>query len=79
MSATSVLFQLQYVHHWRRIEQLQSGLGAQALLAAFQNYAANLASQQNNTYTTPFEVVTPNMGNIQPYNLFKLFTNDLLL
>lgn len=31
---------------------------------AFQNYAANLARQQNSTYTLPFEVVTPNMGMI---------------
>ena len=61
MSATSVLFQLQYVNHWRSIESL-IGNGADVLLTAFQNYAANLARQQNSTYTLPFEVVTPNMG-----------------
>ena len=61
MSATSVLFQLQYVGHWRTIERVH-GYGADALVIAFQNYAANLARQQNNTYTLPFEVVSPNMG-----------------
>ncbi|XP_045034928.1 protocadherin-like wing polarity protein stan isoform X2 [Daphnia magna] len=60
VSATSVLFQLQYVGHWRTIERVH-GYGAEALLMAFQNYAANLARQQNSTYTLPFEVVTPNM------------------
>ena len=61
VSATSVLFQLQYVGHWRTIERVH-GYGADALVIAFQNYAANLARQQNNTYTLPFEVVSPNMG-----------------
>lgn len=56
-----MLFQLQYVGHWRTIERVH-GYGAEALLMAFQNYAANLARQQNSTYTLPFEVVTPNMG-----------------
>jgi hypothetical protein len=52
---------MQYVGHWRTIERVH-GYGADVLLMAFQNYAANLARQQNSTYTLPFEVVTPNMG-----------------
>jgi hypothetical protein len=69
VSATSVLFQMQYVGHWRTIEKVH-GYGAEVLLMAFQNYAANLARQQNSTYTLPFEVVTPNMGKkiISPKN-----------
>lgn len=61
MSATSVLFQLQYVSHWRTIEKIH-GYGADVLVMAFRNYAANLARQQNSTYTLPFEIVTPNIG-----------------
>ena len=63
VSATSVLFQLQYVGHWRTIERVY-GHGADALTVAFQNYAANLARQQNSTYTLPFEIATPNMSKI---------------
>lgn len=62
MSATSVLFQLQYTGHWRTIERVH-GYGAEVLLLAFQKYAANLVRQQNGTYTLPFEVVSPTMGN----------------
>lgn len=84
VSATSVLFQMQYVGHWRTIEKVH-GYGAEVLLMAFQNYAANLARQQNSTYTLPFEVVTPNMGKkiITPKNKIGevqyIYSNFLLL
>ena len=61
VSAASVLLQPQYTSHWRSIEAMY-GNGADVLLTAFQKYAANVARQQNSTYTLPFEVVTPNMG-----------------
>jgi cadherin EGF LAG seven-pass G-type receptor 1 len=52
---------MKYRAHWDRITDL-TGETAEDLVLSFDRYIATLAQSQEDTYTSPFEVVADNMG-----------------
>lgn len=61
MESASVILQPLYAGHWQRINGL-NGFGADSLLTKLDEYVATLATNQGDTYTTPFEVPTKQVG-----------------
>lgn len=59
--ASSRLLDLSESFHWKRINSITSQ-GPFNLMSAINNYLATLSTTQHDTYTDPFEVVTPNIG-----------------
>lgn len=59
--ASSRLLDLSESDHWERINSLKSQ-GPFNLMNTINNYMATLSTSQHDTYTDPFEVVTPNIG-----------------
>lgn len=59
--ASSRLLDLNERDHWERINSLTSQ-GPFHLMNTINNYMATLSTTQYDTYTDPFEVVTPNIG-----------------
>lgn len=59
--ASSRLLDSSVSNHWERINSIISQ-GPFNLMNTINNYMATLASTQHDTYTDPFEVVTPNIG-----------------
>ncbi|XP_063598702.1 protocadherin-like wing polarity protein stan [Penaeus indicus] len=57
VESASVILQPLYAGHWQRINGL-NGFGADSLLTKLDEYVAKLATNQGDTYTTPFEVPT---------------------
>lgn len=64
VSSIGTVLSSKYMLHWRRIEQL-IGEGAEDLIALVEKYIGILSISQHDTYTNPFEIVTPNMGKYQ--------------
>ncbi|XP_022163708.1 protocadherin-like wing polarity protein stan isoform X2 [Myzus persicae] len=59
--ASSRLLDLSEIDHWERINSITSQ-GPFNLMTAINNYVATLSTTQHDTYTDPFEVVTPNIA-----------------
>lgn len=59
--ASSRLLDISESDHWERINKMTSQ-GPFNLMNTINNYVATLSSTQHDTYTDPFEVVTPNIG-----------------
>jgi cadherin EGF LAG seven-pass G-type receptor 1 len=59
-TASSIL-DMKYRDHWDRITDL-TGETAEDLVLSVDKYIATLAKSQEDTYTSPFEVVADNMG-----------------
>lgn len=59
-TASSIL-DIKYKDYWDRITDL-TGETAEDLMLSVDRYIATLAHSQEDTYTSPFEVVTDNMG-----------------
>ena len=56
-----------YQRHWNRIKQL-TGEGADHLIGYIENYINILSISQHDTYTNPFEIVSPNMSKFALFN-----------
>lgn len=63
MESASVILQPAYIPHWQEINGVQ-GFGADSLLTKMDEYVATLAASQGDTYTTPFEVPTKQIGKV---------------
>lgn len=59
--ASSRLLALSESDHWERINSIISQ-GPSNLMNIINNYIATLSTTQHDTYTDPFEIVTPNIG-----------------
>jgi hypothetical protein len=57
----STILDTKYRDHWNRVTDL-TGETAEDLVLSFDRYIATLAQSQEDTYTSPFEVVADNMG-----------------
>ncbi|XP_059482643.1 protocadherin-like wing polarity protein stan isoform X3 [Neocloeon triangulifer] len=57
---TSTILEPQYERHWQRIE-MQTSETAADLVTALDSYLTTLTSNQQDTYTNPFEIVSENM------------------
>lgn len=68
--ASSRLLDLSESDHWQHINAITSQ-GPFNLMNTINNYMATLSNTQHDTYTDPFEVVTPNIG--ECFNLIFLF------
>lgn len=58
---SSRLLDLSENDHWKRIDSITSQ-GPFNLMNTINNYMATLSTTQHDTYTDPFEIVTPNIG-----------------
>jgi hypothetical protein len=54
---------MRYKDHWNRVTAL-TGETAEDLVLSFDRYIATLAQSQEDTYTSPFEAVADNMGEV---------------
>lgn len=63
MHSASVVLDNKYSQHWSRIKELTNE-GAEHLVSAIESYINILSSSQHDTYTNPFEIVSPNMGKL---------------
>jgi hypothetical protein len=61
VQTASAILDVKYRAHWRRVTDL-TGETAEDLVLSFNRYIATLAQSQEDTYTSPFEVVADNMG-----------------
>jgi hypothetical protein len=61
VQTASTILDVKYRDHWHRVADL-TGETAEDLVLSFNNYIATLAQSQEDTYTSPFEVVADNMG-----------------
>jgi hypothetical protein len=61
VQTASAILDVKYRAHWRRVTDL-TGETAEDLVSSFNRYIATLAQSQEDTYTSPFEVVADNMG-----------------
>lgn len=59
--ASSRLLDLNESDHWEHINSMTSQ-GPFNLMNTINNYVATLSTTQHDTYTDPFEVVSPNIG-----------------
>lgn len=50
-----------YIGHWKRIKVL-TGEGIEDLISLIEKYIKVLSLSQHDTYTSPFEIVSTNMG-----------------
>jgi hypothetical protein len=57
----STILDTKYKDHWNRVTAL-TGETAEDLVLSFDRYIATLSQSQEDTYTSPFEVVADNMG-----------------
>jgi Domain of unknown function (DUF3497). len=61
VQTASTILDVTYRDHWHRVTDL-TGETAEDLVLSFNRYIATLAQSQEDTYTSPFEVVADNMG-----------------
>jgi hypothetical protein len=61
VQTASTILDVKYRDHWHRVTDL-TGETAEDLVLSFNRYIATLAQSQDDTYTSPFEVVAENMG-----------------
>lgn len=62
-SISAVLLE-KHKSHWKRIQQL-TGESAENLIGFIEKYINVLSMSQHDTYTNPFEIVSPNMGKFE--------------
>ncbi|CAB3374160.1 Hypothetical predicted protein [Cloeon dipterum] len=60
VDTTSIILKPKYGNHWLRIEQLTSDTAAE-LAESWDHYLNTLTSNQQDTYTNPFEIVSDNL------------------
>nr|XP_023025805.1 protocadherin-like wing polarity protein stan [Leptinotarsa decemlineata] len=58
--SVSVVLSETYENHWMRIKEL-TGESSEQVIALIEKYIRILAVSQHDTYTSPFEIVAPNM------------------
>lgn len=61
IKSSNTILDINYQKEWRRISDL-TGKGAEHLVQQFDKYISVLAESQHDTYTSPFEIVTRDMG-----------------
>lgn len=61
VSAANVILDVKYADHWRRLAELINEYPVD-LLNDIENYLSILTKSQGDTYTSPFEIVTSNLG-----------------
>lgn len=61
MSSSNVILDPKYLEHWRTSEKI-TGQGPVDLIMTIEKYLLTLAISQGDIYTSPFEIVKPNMG-----------------
>lgn len=61
IKSANTILNSQYQKEWKRIKEI-TGHGVDHLLQKFDKYIAILAESQHDTYTSPFEIVTSDMG-----------------
>lgn len=59
--AINVILSNKYADHWNRIKEL-TGESVENLISFMEKYINILLESQHDTYTSPFEIVSPNMG-----------------
>lgn len=69
IKTSNTILNIQYAKEWQRIREL-TGHGMELLLQRFDKYIAVLAESQHDTYTSPFEIVTSDLGKNKLYNTF---------
>ncbi|KAK9696737.1 Laminin G domain [Popillia japonica] len=60
VQSSSVVLDLKYYHHWLKIKDLTGGSN-EKLISMIEMYINILSASQHDTYTNPFEIVSPNM------------------
>lgn len=68
---------MKYKDHWDRITDL-TGETAEDLVLSFDRYIATLAQSQEDTYTSPFEVVADSMGE-SSFKILQVFIWNMTL
>lgn len=61
VAIAGAILQRKYAENWVRIEKL-TGDGPEKIMVGIAEYLKTLAVSQHDTYTSPFEVVDPNVG-----------------
>lgn len=61
IKSANTILNMEYEKEWQRIRKL-TGHGAEHLLQKFDKYISVLAESQHDTYTSPFEIVTSDLG-----------------
>lgn len=61
IKSANTILDVQYEKEWSRIREL-TGHGMELMLQKFDKYIAVLAESQHDTYTSPFEIVTSDLG-----------------
>lgn len=61
MHSVGVVLAEKYTKHWQRIKKLTDESSEQ-LISLIEKYINVLSVSQHDTYTSPFEIVSPNMG-----------------
>ena len=61
VQSSSVVLDTKYSNHWARIKELTGG-DAEKLISSIEKYIGILCASQHDTYTNPFEIVSPNMS-----------------
>ncbi|CAH1153853.1 unnamed protein product [Phaedon cochleariae] len=60
VQSISKVLDVRYSEHWRRIKEL-TGDSSEQLVGYVERYIGILSASQHDTYTSPFEIVSPNM------------------
>lgn len=58
-----MVLDLKYYHHWLKIKDLTGGSN-EKLISIIEMYINILSASQHDTYTNPFEIVSPNMSKL---------------
>jgi len=61
VEASSVILKGEYLKEWERVEDL-TGTGPTDLINLFESFLQLLVTSQADTYTSPFEIVSHNIG-----------------
>lgn len=61
--AINVILSSKYAEHWNKIKEL-TGSSVENLISFMEKYINVLLESQHDTYTSPFEIVTSNMGKL---------------
>jgi len=74
VQTASIILDVKYKDHWDRVTDL-TGETAEDLVLSFDRYIATLVQSQEDTYTSPFEIVADNMGKMNFKSLYVFIWN----
>ena len=61
MKATGKITSKEYANDWQKVYRIH-GLGSHTLMKQMDKYLSHLVLNQEDTFTKPFEIITPHLG-----------------